>query len=137
MLGSGKSSAFSSWVLLAATSDAVSSVNGQTGVVNLAAADVGAAPSSHTHTSAQISDAVSTATASMVMKRDSAGRAQVADPAVAADASTKNYVDTSIINSPKLHTWDGSGSWVAPANAGPNDLVLNTSTQEIFSVKVV
>lgn len=137
MLGSGSPTAFSSWVQLATPAGAVSSVNGQTGVVNLSASDVGAAPSSHTHTSAQVSDATSSPTASMVMKRDGAGRASVADPAKAGDVSTKNYVDVSIINAPKLHTWDGTGSWVAPANAGPNDLVLNTATKEIFSVQVV
>jgi hypothetical protein len=48
----------------------------------------------HTHTSAQVSDAASAATASKVVVRDSSGRAQVVDPAVAADIATKNYVDT-------------------------------------------
>ncbi|ATW58554.1 hypothetical protein SEA_DARWIN_28 [Corynebacterium phage Darwin] len=265
MLGPGASTNFASWVALATPTDAVTSVNGQTGVVNLSASNVGAAPSSHTHTSAQISDAGSTATASTVVKRDSSGRAQIADPAAAQDAATKAYVDNlvgtriasiptpnivygtdtsgnqatytvkggafewslaqrgangtlkvgepsvdtdaatkkyvdtglsgkaaashthtsaqisdaygypgesaaidrivkcgtsgwfalrndptspdhparkayvdkSIINAPKLHTWNGSGLWVAPANAGPNDLVLNTSTKQIFSVQVV
>lgn len=93
MLGSGASTNFASWVLLAAPSDAVSSVNGQTGVVNLGTDDVGAAPSIHTHTSAQISDAVSTATASTVVKRDASARAKFADPAAAQDAATKVYVD--------------------------------------------
>lgn len=48
----------------------------------------------HTHTSSQISDAVSAATASKVVVRDANGRAQVVDPSVAADIATKNYVDT-------------------------------------------
>lgn len=96
MLGSGSPSDFSSWVFLAAPSDAVSSVNGQTGVVNLAASDVGAAPTSHTHTSSQISDATSAATANTVITRDSAGRAQVANPSAAADIATKDYVDTGL-----------------------------------------
>lgn len=47
----------------------------------------------HTHTSAQVSDAASAPTASKVVKRDANGRAQVADPAAAADIATKNYVD--------------------------------------------
>jgi hypothetical protein len=34
-----------------------------------------------------------TATANSLMGRDSAGRSQVVDPAVAADIATKNYVD--------------------------------------------
>jgi hypothetical protein len=45
-------------------------------------------------TSANITDAASAATANVVVKRDASGRAQVADPAVAADIATKNYVDT-------------------------------------------
>lgn len=47
-----------------------------------------------TWASSTISDAASAATASVVVKRDSSGRAQFADPAAAADAATKNYVDT-------------------------------------------
>jgi hypothetical protein len=39
---------------------------------------------------------VSTATVNALMKRDSAGRAQVVDPSASADISTKNYVDTQI-----------------------------------------
>lgn len=96
MLGSGSPAVFESWVALAAPTDAVTSVNGQTGVVNLSASNVGAAPSSHTHTSADITDAASAATASVVMKRDSSGRAQVADPAAAQDAATKAYVDNRV-----------------------------------------
>jgi hypothetical protein len=45
-------------------------------------------------TSANISDAASIATVGTVIIRDSAGRAQVVDPSVAADIATKNYVDT-------------------------------------------
>lgn len=48
-----------------------------------------------------------------------------------------NYVDASIIAAPKMHVWDGSGTWTAPSTAGPNDTVLNTATGEIYSVKVV
>ncbi|QDF19224.1 hypothetical protein SEA_STICKYNOTE_27 [Corynebacterium phage Stickynote] len=96
MLGPGASTNFASWVALATPTDAVTSVNGQTGVVNLSASNVGAAPSSHTHTSAQISDAVSTATASTVVKRDASARAKFADPAAAQDAATKGYVDTGL-----------------------------------------
>lgn len=48
----------------------------------------------HSHTSAQVSDATAVATASMVIKRDAAGRASVVDPSAATDIATKNYVDT-------------------------------------------
>lgn len=47
----------------------------------------------HTHTSAQVSDATSAATANMVVKRDANGRAQVATPSAAGDIATKGYVD--------------------------------------------
>jgi hypothetical protein len=52
----------------------------------------------HGHTSSQISDAASASTASVVMKRDSAGRASVADPAASTDITTKNYVDLADAN---------------------------------------
>ena len=54
MLGSGAPTSFSSWVRLSTPDAPVSSVNGQTGVVNLTAANVGAAPTSHTHTMVQV-----------------------------------------------------------------------------------
>jgi hypothetical protein len=44
-----------------------------------------------------ISDAASAATPNVAVKRDGAGRAQVVDPAVAADIATKNYVDTTVL----------------------------------------
>ncbi|MFI2216512.1 hypothetical protein ACH47B_06465 [Rhodococcus sp. NPDC019627] len=54
ILGSGPANNFASWALMVAPADAVSSVNNQTGAVNLGAADVGAAPAVHTHTTAQV-----------------------------------------------------------------------------------
>jgi hypothetical protein len=61
-------------------------------------------------TSANITDAASAATASVVIKRDSAGRAQVVDPSVAADISTKNYTDTqdAAMRRPQLNTQTAS-----------------------------
>ncbi|AMO89747.1 hypothetical protein WM42_2045 [Corynebacterium simulans] len=50
-------------------------------------------PSTHTHTSIQITDATNAATANMVVKRDASGRAQFSDPSSGADAATKAYVD--------------------------------------------
>ena len=44
-------------------------------------------------TSANITDATSAATASVVVKRDAAGRAQFASPSAAADVAIKSYVD--------------------------------------------
>lgn len=54
MLGSGSPTSFASWVKLVSPDAPVQSVNGQSGTVNLDAANVGAAPTSHTHTVAQI-----------------------------------------------------------------------------------
>ena len=54
MLGSGSPTAFGSWVKLVTPDAPVQAVNGQTGTVNLNAANVGAAPASHTHTVAQV-----------------------------------------------------------------------------------
>ncbi|WP_050749929.1 hypothetical protein [Corynebacterium glutamicum] len=57
ILGSGPANVFSSWVQLAVSADApVQSVNGQTGTVVLSAENVGASPTGHTHTSADIVD---------------------------------------------------------------------------------
>lgn len=50
-------------------------------------------PTTHTHTSAQISDAASAATASKVIIRDSNGRAQVANPSASDDIVNKGYLD--------------------------------------------
>ena len=55
MLGPGSPTAFASWVKLVSPDAPVQSVNGQTGTVNLDAANVGAAAVSHTHTVAQVS----------------------------------------------------------------------------------
>jgi hypothetical protein len=43
-----------------------------------------------------ISDAAAAATPSVAVKRDGSGRAQFADPAAAADAATKGYVDAAV-----------------------------------------
>lgn len=57
MLGDGDPSVFESWVRLASPDSAVSSVNGQTGDVNLSASNVGAAPSFHEHQARDVWDA--------------------------------------------------------------------------------
>lgn len=55
MLGSGASTAFASWIQLAVSAEApVQSVNGQVGTVTLAATDVGASPTGHTHATADV-----------------------------------------------------------------------------------
>ena len=57
ILGDGPSTSFDSWLLLAVESNApVQSVNGQTGTILLAPSDIGAAPESHSHTIAQITN---------------------------------------------------------------------------------
>lgn len=60
---------------------------------------------------------VSAPTVSTVVKRDSAGRAQVVDPAVAADIATKNYVDGRAplfkgAATPNLRMWTATGNVV-------------------------
>ena len=53
--------------------------------------------------------AVSAATASRLVIRDTAGRAQFATPSVTADAATKGYVDTGLTgkaDTTHRHTWD-------------------------------
>ena len=67
MLGSGPASVFSSWVKLTVPDAPVQSVNGQTGTVNLNAADVQAAPDSHTHSVADIEATGSRGSGSFLM----------------------------------------------------------------------
>lgn len=71
------------------------SVQGKTGVVTLTPSDIGAAPTTHTHTIAQITDlnVAETATGSTVIKRDPSGRATVSTPTATGHATTKAYVD--------------------------------------------
>ncbi|CAB93928.2 gp22 [Corynebacterium phage BFK20] len=115
ILGSGSSTVFSSWLPMAVSSDVpIQSVNGQVGTVVLTATDVGASPTSHTHTPAslgaapathnhtvsQISDlppiVSDTAQPWSVARRYDGGRVRVGIPVVAEDASPKSYVDAKI-----------------------------------------
>lgn len=50
-------------------------------------------PTTHSHTSAQISDATAAATADRVVLRDGNGRAKVANPSASDDIATKGYAD--------------------------------------------
>jgi hypothetical protein len=99
----------------------VQSVAGKTGVVALAKGDVGLGSVDNTSDAAKpvstaqqtalnlkadksVTDAATSApTASVLMKRDSSGRAQVAAPAAANDIANKSYVDTEA----------GTDAWVA------------------------
>lgn len=98
MLGAGAAGTFSSWVRLASPDGAVSSVNGQTGVVNLSAADVGAASSDVYHriqtTEAILDSATAEPLRNSYVRRDGDGRAQFANPSSAGDAANKRYVDS-------------------------------------------
>ena len=82
------SSVLANWSQLAAPTDAVQSVAGKTGAVNLASAD--------------ISDATDAATPNMLAKRDSAGRLKVANPAATSDAATKFYVDSTAASTRRI-----------------------------------
>lgn len=67
--------------------------------------------------SANITDAASAATASVVVKRDANARAQFADPSVAADAATKNYVDNQVATKAAI-AGDLGGTAAAPTVTG-------------------
>lgn len=55
----------------------------------------------------KLDNATAAATASRLVVRDTAGRAQFATPAAAADATTKGYVDTALAaKSDTTHTHD-------------------------------
>lgn len=73
------------------------------------------------HTSAtSVHSATSSATASRIVLRDGSGRAQFADPSVAADVATKNYVDTSMAGAGTgtvTQVIQGTGVTVSPGTA--------------------
>ncbi len=100
ILGSGKSSQFASWMLMAVTPAVpVQSVNGQIGNVTLGYADVGAAPVSHNHDpAADINGWVPYSTtifqANTVPTRATGGFLMVPSNPVNPNAATsKDYVD--------------------------------------------
>lgn len=95
ILGAGASNVFSSWVQLAVSADSpVSSVNGQTGTVVLNAANVGAAPTTHTHSASQIMDAGPGIYVNNIVKRDGNGFFEVPPPTGPTHPTPRSYVDS-------------------------------------------
>lgn len=94
------------------------SVQGKTGAVTLTPSDIGAAPSSHTHTKNQITDLneSTTATANSLARRDSAGRLVVANPSTSTHATTKSYVDAEIVEAKKWANLTGVPTTFAPSS---------------------
>ena len=95
----------------------VVSVAGKSGIVTLTPSDVGAAPASHTHTVAQITDLTlaTAATANTVVKRDSNGRITVATPSATSHATTKAYVDSAITGAKAWGNLTGKPSTFPPS----------------------
>lgn len=98
MLGDGPANVFGSWIQLAVSADApVQSVNGQTGTVVLSAANVGAAPTTHTHLMEQITDlptVTTSPTGNAIVQRWGTSQISVpTTPDAASSASSKAYVD--------------------------------------------
>ena len=104
--------------------DAVVSVAGKTGIVALASAD--------------ITDAVSAPTASMLMKRDSSGRAQVESPVADKDIANRAFVVAQISGVSQFSdeaAQDAVGSILVDSNS--IDLTYDDATPEITAdVKV-
>lgn len=95
----------------------VVSVAGKSGSVTLTPSDVGAAPASHTHTKAQITDlnASTTATANSIAQRDSGGRLVVGTPTTTTHATTKAYVDSAITGAKAWSSLTGVPSTFTPS----------------------
>jgi len=75
-----------------------------------------------------LNEADSAATPSVFIERDSAGRAKVADPSVASDIATKNYVDNADSFKAPLASPTFTGTPAAPtATAGTNTTQLATT----------
>lgn len=78
-----------------ATTGAYDDLSGKPTLGTAASAATGDfAAASHTHVSADVTDASSAATPSVMVLRDAAGRAKFADPSVDADAATKGWVES-------------------------------------------
>lgn len=144
ILGPGSASDFDSWLLMAVSADTpVQSVNGQVGNVNLGASDVGAAPTTHTHTlaslgaaaaththaSAQISDATDLATASTVIRRDASGMFNVNTPTATSHPTPKSYVDAR----PAFFSGAGDPPSTIPG-AVVGDAWFDTVEQKIYKI---
>lgn len=95
----------------------VVSIAGKTGIVTLTPSDVGAAPATHTHTKAQISDlnASTSATSNSMAQRDSGGRLTVSNPTLTTHAATKSYVDTQITSGTTWANLSGKPSTFPPS----------------------
>ena len=107
MLGNGAPTDFASWVKLVSPDAPVQSVNGQTGTVNLDAADVGAALASHTHKVEQVTGL---------------------------QAALNEKVNTTTVNSrPALFSGAGAPP-AAIAGAVVGDWWLNTTTMELSKI---
>lgn len=114
VLGTGPANVFSSWIQLAVSADApVTSVNGQTGTVVLNAADVGAAPETHEHTMAQITN-LPTAThlltpGTLAVREADSAAVRVGTPTQNYHAAPKSYVDQRVLKSGTATTlWSGT-----------------------------
>ena len=160
MLGAGAATSFASWVRLSTPDATVSSVNGQTGVVNLTAANVGAAPTSHTHAVGDVtglqaaldgkapsshthpdlqaaldgkvntSDVSTNLTNGSIPRRTGSGTINAADPQSPAEVATKGYVDR------RPAMWWGAGP-LTTTKPGMlvGDTYWNTTTGEVSVIE--
>jgi hypothetical protein len=99
--------------------DAVDSVNGQTGVVVLAAGDVGAAAVSHTHLASDVTDFDSTITGKPTVTADGADYVIISD--TSDSGSLKKALASDLGGS-------GSGDVVGPASSTDNAIARFDST---------
>lgn len=116
MLGDGDKSQFESWVKLSTPDGGVTSVNGQTGVVNLSARDVGAASADDLAGKADGQSSYEK-TGDTVARRWNDGTLQVGEPKSGYHAATKSYVDTALGG---LKIVKGA----PPSNPDPNTLYV-------------
>lgn len=105
---------------------AVDSVNGQTGVVVLDAADVGAADAVHTHTASQVSDSTSVGR-SILTAADAAAVRTAAGAAATSHTHTASQIsDSTTVGRAVLTAVDAAAARTA-IGAGTSSLVLGTT----------
>lgn len=137
MLGEGDPTVFESWIPLSSGAGGVTSVNGQTGTVNLGAADVGASPVGHTHTPASIGAAPASHTHTMTQVNGlDAALTGKADSVHTHASSQVDGLDAALARLSNIRAWF-RGAGAPPASipgAQVGDWYLDTESMELYEI---
>lgn len=90
------------------------------------------AANTHVTATTGIHGATSVATASTIIQRDAANRAQVADPAVAADIATKGYVDSKTVPAATIAALGTVQAAALPASGNPIAPIRTATASDVL-----